>query len=114
MKELNVYLEHILESIIIIQDEYIKGVTKQKFLKDRQLQDAVIRRLEILGEAAKHISESDRETHKNIPWRSITGMRDVIVHEYFNIDKDVIWKTAKQHIKSVRKALEKYFAQIKK
>ena len=106
-------LKDILESIERIE-KYTKGRTEANFLEDYVLSDAVVRRLEIIGEAAKHIPESVREQYDEIPWRLISGLRDVAIHDYADLLIERIWKTVKrdlpklkENIKTVLKDLEK-------
>jgi len=94
MKEALVYLAHIIESAEKIQ-EYINNITKKEFLKSSEKQDCVIRRFEIIGEATKHLTDDTKRRDKHIPWKKITGMRDILIHEYFAIDVHFVWKTAK-------------------
>ncbi len=86
-----VYLQDILESIEHIQ-EFLDGVSEDEFYANVEKQDAVVlRRLEIIGEAVKHLPEEIRENHPNIPWRQVAGMRDIIIHEYFGVTLEMIW-----------------------
>lgn len=110
-KDLYIYLEHILESINLI-DDYTKGKTQANFLNTPQLQDAVIRRIEIIGEAVKNIPEEFKKKYPDIPWRAISGMRDVLIHEYFGIDLKLTWRVVefkipelKTNILAIRKEL---------
>lgn len=88
------YLLHILESGEEIQ-EYVRGMTKRAFFADHKTQDAVVRRLEIIGEATKQLSSNAREQNASVPWRRIAGMRDILIHEYFAVDLNVVWATVK-------------------
>jgi uncharacterized protein with HEPN domain len=82
-----------LQSAQIVMD-YLKGRSQNELAIDLQFQDAMIRRLLIIGEAAKRVSETTRQTLTSIPWVAISGMRNRLVHEYDEIDLDVVWDTA--------------------
>ena len=70
---------------------YVQGKTREEFQGDELLRDAVERNIEIIGEAAKHIPEEVRKRNPSVPWRKISGFRDIAAHEYFGIDTDVVW-----------------------
>ncbi len=91
-KDNRIFIEHILESINLIE-EYIKDKNKNDFLNSKQLQDSIIRRIEIIGEAVKNLNESIKKKNNNIPWKEIAGMRDILIHQYFGIDLDLTWET---------------------
>jgi uncharacterized protein with HEPN domain len=93
----DVYLQDILESIEYIQS-FLDGVSEDEFYKNVEKQDAVLRRLEIIGEAVKHLPEEIREDHPDIPWRQIAGMRDIIIHEYFGVTLNMVWIVATDDI----------------
>jgi len=99
-------LRHILESIGYIEHDTDEK-SKQNFLNDRIIQDLVVRRLAVIGEAARNVPNDFREKHKQIPWRSITGMRDVVVHDYFSLDFGRIWDTIENDLPKVKKEIEK-------
>jgi uncharacterized protein with HEPN domain len=92
IKSDQVYLEHILESIRKIE-VFVKGLTKSEFDQNAMMQDAVIRNFEIIGEATKKISKQYTASHPNIPWQDMAGMRDKLIHDYLDVDLDVLWKT---------------------
>jgi uncharacterized protein with HEPN domain len=100
----SVFIEHILESISLIET-YTSQISKEDFLNSRQIQDAVMRRLEIIGEASKNIPPEFRKAHLNIPWREITGMRDILIHEYFGVDLVLTWKTIKENLPVLKREL---------
>lgn len=86
---------------------YIKRTSYKKFLKDIKIQDAVTRNLEIIGEAAKNISDDLKDEYSLIPWKRISGTRDRLIHNYFGVNYDIVWVI-------VKKELPKLATQIKK
>ena len=100
-KDIKIFLEHILESINLIE-EYTKGKNKKEFLNSKQLQDAVIRRIEIIGEAIKNIPNDIKEKFNAIPWKNIIGMRDILIHQYFGVDLDLTWRVIKENIPELK------------
>ena len=85
---------------------YLEGVTWEVFMRNVQLQDSVIRRLEIIGEAAGRISVSFREQHPAIPWSRMIGMRNRMIHTYDAIDLGIVWTTARERIPELLALLE--------
>ncbi len=103
-KNHKIFFEHILESIKLIE-EYTKEKTKTDFLKSVSLQDMVMRRLEIIGEAVKNLTQEIKEKYNNIPWRKIAGMRDKLIHEYFGVDIEFTWGVIKKDLPLLKKNL---------
>jgi uncharacterized protein with HEPN domain len=79
-------------------ENYLNGLTFEKFLKDVKSQDAVVRNLEIIGEAAKGISDGLTQKYSNIPWKKLSGVRDRLIHHYFGVNLDIIWEIAKKDL----------------
>jgi len=92
IKNDQVYLEHILEAIVKIE-KFTSEISRFDFDRNVMIQDAVIRNIEIIGEATKKISKSFTQTHQDIPWSEMAGMRDKLIHDYLDVDLDVVWKT---------------------
>lgn len=86
---------------------YVEYATRQEFLTDTKLQDSVIRRIEIIGEAAGRISSAFREENSEIPWNEIRGMRNRMIHVYDDIDMDIVWETVQQDIPQLISRLER-------
>lgn len=86
---------------------YIKGLTYNKFLQDRRTQDAVVRNLEIIGEAAKNISTDLKVKHPEVPWKKLSGLRDKLIHFYFGIDFRIVWSIARKEIPSIVRQIKK-------
>lgn len=84
---------------------YIAGFDYDTFANDSRTQDAVIRNLEILGEATKKLSEEFRVRHNSIPWKSMAGARDRLIHEYFGVNLDIVWQIVKIELPKVFKQL---------
>ena len=78
--------------------EYTSGMTWEGYLNDRRTQDAVVRNLEILGEATKNISEDFRGQNLAIPWRYMTGTRDRLIHHYFGVNQEIVWEIVQQDL----------------
>lgn len=101
-KNPQVFLEHILESIGMIEN-YTKNQTIDDFMISVMIQDMVIRRLEIIGEAVKNLPEDIKEANQNIPWKSIAGMRDKLIHEYFGVDLKLTWNVVINDLPGLKK-----------
>lgn len=96
-KDPKIFLGHILESIDRIR-EYTEGLDEDSFAEDDKVQDAVLRRIQIIGEAVKKLPEELRAAHPQVPWRRITGTRDKVVHDYFGIDIELVWMVAESQL----------------
>lgn len=86
---------------------YVTGKSHEDFVSDSQCQDAVIRRVEIIGEAARRVSADTRTKHSELPWDSMMGMRNILIHEYDEVDFDVVWETVQRDLPSLIQKLEK-------
>lgn len=95
------YLRDILDSIDKIE-LFTKGMSFEEFKADNKTSFAVIRALEIIGEAAKCIPENFYKEYKQVPWREVAGMRDKLIHAYFGVDLEVVWRTISEDLSLLR------------
>lgn len=100
-RDVKVFLEDILESIEKIE-EYTANIDEDDFYENSIIQDAVLRRLEIIGEAVKNILDDFREKYPDIPWKQIAGMRDVLIHAYFGVSLRRVWKVVEEDIQDLK------------
>lgn len=106
MKDDKVYIHHIIDSINKVEN-YLSGYEKDDFLDDQTItNDAVVRNIEIIGEAARNISTELKQKHPEILWPVIIGMRNKIIHEYFMVDYLEVWNTSMNDLPVLRNQLE--------
>jgi len=111
-KDNTVYLRHILDSIEQIAD-YIRDVSAEQFLQSRLLQDGVVRQLEIIGEASRNLSDEFRRRHAGVLWGQIIGLRNRIIHAYFNVDLDTVWDIVQNDLPVLRQQVEQILEEMK-
>jgi len=105
-KDPGVLLEHIQECIDLIEN-YSDGIAEAEFMKSVSLQDMIIRRIEIIGEAVKNLPDELKKEHPEIPWRDIAGLRDIVVHQYFGLDLELIWDVVEKDIPDLKPRISK-------
>ena len=105
IKEFKIFIEHILESIKNIES-FSKGISKENFIKDKKTQSAVIRELEVIGEATKNLPSNFINKHPNIEWKKIAGLRDKLIHHYFGVNVERIWKVVEDEIPKLKKEIK--------
>lgn len=105
------FLSDILEAIRRIK-AYTSETTYEAFLQDTKTQDAVIRNLEIIGEAVKNLSEEIRQRYSAVPWKSMAGVRDRLIHHYFGVNVDVVWEIVRVELGAVASQVEQILNEV--
>ncbi len=112
MRDFQVYIEDIIDAIDRIE-EYTDSLAFEQFVEDKKTVDAVVRNFEIIGEATKHVPESVRKKYSIVPWRDMAGMRDTLIHGYFGVNLDVVWKTIKERLPTLKPLIKRALVDIK-
>ena len=107
------FLSHIIKSLELI-NQYSSKMSKHDFYMEQEKQDAIIRRLEIIGEATKNLSENFRKRYPDIPWKDMAGMRDILAHKYFGIDLEIAWNTIQNKLPEVEPKIREIYNLIEK
>jgi len=111
MRDYRLYLEDILQAARNIE-RYAKGISAKKLKQNKLVIDAVTRNLEIIGEAAKHVPAAIRKKYPDVEWRKISGLRDILAHEYFGVDKDVLLDIIVNKVPKLKKEISGIIKQI--
>ncbi len=104
-RDVRLFLDDIFKSIALIET-YLQEVTEEYFHTSTEKQDLIVRRLEIIGEATRHIPEEFRKQHADIPWQKMAGIRNILIHEYFGINFNTVWKTATQFLPPLKEQIK--------
>ena len=106
------YIKDILENMRDAE-EFVQGMSYAQFAADKRTFNAVVRSLEVVGEAAKNIPEEIRMKYPGVPWREMAGMRDKVIHFYFGVDREAVWIAVKERIPSFRPQIEQILRGLK-
>lgn len=115
-KKRRIYFDYIKDIYDEIKnmEEFTDGVSYEEFLNDTKTVYAVIRSFEVIGEAVKNIPSDIKDSQSDIPWKSMAGMRDKLIHEYFGVDYETLWKTMKLIIPKIKPLLDSLLKYIEK
>ena len=105
MRNETLYLHDILRAIDSIQT-FVEGMDLETFQADDKTSSAVTRKFEIMGEAAKHVSDDIRQQFPDVPWKQMAGMRDRLIHFYFGVDALIVWRTIQEHLPTLRQSIQ--------
>jgi len=105
-KDSLVFIKHIRDSICEVES-FTKGISIEEFLENKLIQNAVVRSIEVIGEAVKNLPKSFRNKYPLVNWSGIAGMRDKIIHHYFGVDLETIWKVVKNDIPILKEQIGK-------
>ncbi|TAN41953.1 MAG: DUF86 domain-containing protein [Nitrospirae bacterium] len=111
-REYTLYVKDIVESITFIE-EFVANMDFEQFVSDEKTKNAVIKRLEIIGEAVKNIPQQVRVRQKDIPWSDLARMRDKLAHEYFGIRYDIVWRVIKKKLPQLKPKIKKVLEDLK-
>lgn len=110
-RDCRVYLEDILDAVHKVR-AYTNGLSKAAFLLDDKTFDAVVRNLEIIGEAAKNIPDTVRADAPGVEWKKIAGLRDILIHEYFGIDGEIVWDIVQHKLPNLEAAVQRLLTDL--
>ena len=112
-RDLRLFIEDIFENINLIENS-TRNLSKNEFKSNKLVIDATIRRLEIIGEAVKNIPNDFRKKYPEVPWKKIAGLRDIIIHAYFNIDLDIMWDIIKEDLPDLKNKIKNILEKLEK
>lgn len=107
------YIDDILEAVERIE-KYVEGLSFEDFSKDNKTVDAIVRNFEIIGEATKRIPMETKKKIPQIPWRMMAGTRDKLIHEYFGVNLEVLWKAVKEDVPPLKRSIEQLLQRMDK
>ena len=112
-RDYKLFIKDLLECINKIED-FVGEMSFDEFMKDEKTKSAVVREIEVMGEAVKNVPSSIRERYKDIPWNQMAKTRDKIIHFYFGVDYEIVWRVIKERLPEIKPSLEKMLKEMEK
>jgi uncharacterized protein with HEPN domain len=112
-RNISLYIKDILQNMEDAE-EFIQGLSYGQFVADKRTFNAVVRSLEVIGEAAKNVSDEVRVKYPLVPWKEMAGMRDKVIHLYFGVDREAVWIAVKDRIPAIRPMIEQALKDLEK
>lgn len=113
IRNISLYIKDILQNMRDAE-EFIQGLSYGQFVADKRTFNAVVRSLEVIGEAAKNVPDEIRAKNPMIPWKEMAGMRDKVIHLYFGVDREAVWIAVKDRIPAIRPLIEQILKDLEK
>lgn len=113
MRDVSLYLQDILDAMLAIE-KFVEGLSFENFKDDDKTSSAVIRKFEIIGEAARQVPDDMRKKYNQLPWKEMAGMRDRLIHSYFGVKHELVWHTIKDVIPTVKPRIQEVLQKIVK
>ena len=110
-RDITLFFEDIIEATELIS-EYIGDYSKEEFQNDRKTIDAVVRNIEIIGEAVSKIPDKFREKYPHIPWKKIVGVRNIVIHNYFGVDTNTLWFIVREQLPAFKSEVSQIIQEI--
>lgn len=110
-RNINLYIKDILQNMSDAED-FITGMSYERFANDKKTLNAVLRSIEVIGEAVKNIPDDIRNLYEDVPWKEMAGMRDKVIHFYFGVDKEIIWVVVKERIPVLKPVISRVLREI--
>lgn len=111
-RDVSLYIQDILQNMGDAE-EFVRGMSYEQFVGDKKTFNAVVRAVEVVGEASKHIPDNVRRRYPDVPWKEMAGMRDKVIHMYFGVDHEAVWLVVRERIPALKRLIEDILRDMK-